>query len=307
MKILVVGIGGIGGFFGGFLHESGADVTFLVRPKRKKIVSENGLKIISSLGNINIQPNLILADELQPIYDVVLISCKTFDLKQALNDLSAIKGKGIIIPFLNGIEHFRMLDKTFGEENVMGGLAIISSTLHQDGSIEHFGNLRQNITFGNRDNKKNDILLTFYEICKKSKFDVTLSEQINSDLWKKWVFISTVAGATTLFGCSLGDIVKHNFGEKIISDLYKECRLIAESYGYTIEDEEANNIVKSITAPGSPIKASMQRDVEKNSFTEHEEIFGDLISKANINKIECPILMSCYIKMKVYQETLNLN
>jgi 2-dehydropantoate 2-reductase len=250
---------------------------------------------------------LILADELQPIYDVVLISCKTFDLKQALNDLSAIKGKGIIIPFLNGIEHFRMLDKTFGEENVMGGLAIISSTLHQDGSIEHFGNLRQNITFGNRDNKKNDILLTFYEICKKSKFDVTLSEQINSDLWKKWVFISTVAGATTLFGCSLGDIVKHNFGEKIISDLYKECRLIAESYGYTIEDEEANNIVKSITAPGSPIKASMQRDVEKNSFTEHEEIFGDLISKANVNKIECPILMSCYVKMKVYQETLNLN
>ena len=82
MKILVVGIGGIGGFFGGFLHESGADVTFLVRPKRKKIVSENGLKIISSLGNIHIQPNLILADELKPIYDVVLISCKTFELKQ---------------------------------------------------------------------------------------------------------------------------------------------------------------------------------------------------------------------------------
>ena len=119
--------------------------------------------------------------------------------------------------------------------------------------------------------------------------------------------VRDIAGATTLFGCSLGDIVKHNFGEKIISDLYKECRLIAEYDGYKIKDEEANNIVKSITAPGSPIKASMQRDVEKNSFTEHEQIFGNLISKAKTNKIECPILMSCYIKMKVYQEKLNLN
>ena len=305
MKILVVGIGGIGGFFGGFLHESGADVTFLVRPKREKIVSANGLKIISSLGNIHIKPNLILAKDLKPIYDVVLISCKTFDLEQALQDLSAIKGKGIIIPFLNGIEHFKMLDETFGTENVMGGLAIISSTVHQDGTIEHFGNLRQNLTFGTRDNSNNNILISFYEICKKSNFDVVLSEQINLDLWKKWVFISAVAGATTLFSCSLGDIVKHDFGPKILADLYNECRSIAKSCGYVIEDEEAKNIIKSITTPGSPIKASMQRDVEKKSFTEHEEIFGNLISKAQLYDIECPILMSCYIKMKVYQDKLN--
>ena len=305
MKILAVGIGGIGGFFGGFLHESGADVTFLVRPKREKIVSANGLKIISSLGNIHIKPNLILAKDLKPIYDVVLISCKTFDLEQALQDLSAIKGKGIIIPFINGIEHFKMLDETFGAENVMGGLAIISSTVHQDGTIEHFGNLRQNLTFGTRDNSKNNILIPFYEICKKSNFDVVLSEQINLDLWKKWVFISAVAGATTLFSCSLGDIVKHDFGPKILADLYNECRSIAKSCGYVIEDEEAKNIIKSITTPGSPIKASMQRDVEKKSFTEHEEIFGNLISKAQLSDIECPILMSCYIKMKVYQDTLN--
>ena len=305
MKILVVGIGGIGGFFGGFLHESGADVTFLVRPKREKIVSANGLKIISSLGNIHIKPNLILAKDLKPIYDVVLISCKTFDLEQALQDLSAIKGKGIIIPFLNGIEHFKMLDETFGTENVMGGLAIISSTVHQDGTIEHFGNLRQNLTFGTRDNSNNNILISFYEICKKSNFDVVLSEQINLDLWKKWVFISAVAGATTLFSCSLGDIVKHDFGPKILADLYNECRSIAKSCGYVIEDEEAKNIIKSITTPGSPIKASMQRDVEKKSFTEHEEIFGNLISKAQLYDIECPILMSCYIRMKVYQDILN--
>ena len=79
MKILVLGVGGIGGFFGGFLQESGADVTFLVRPKRKALLKKNKLKIISSLGNLNLEPNLILSNELKPIYDVILVSCKTDD------------------------------------------------------------------------------------------------------------------------------------------------------------------------------------------------------------------------------------
>ena len=125
MKILVLGVGGIGGFFGGFLQESGADVTFLVRPKRKALLVKNKLKIISSLGNLNLEPNLILSNELKPIYDVVLVSCKTYDLDQAMRDLKGVKGKGMIIPFLNGFTHMEKLDKEFGSENVIGGVAHI--------------------------------------------------------------------------------------------------------------------------------------------------------------------------------------
>ena len=105
MKILVLGIGGIGGFFGGFLQESGADVTFLVRPKRKALLIKNKLNIISPIGNLNLEPNLILSNELKPIYDIVLVSCKTYDLDQAIIDLKGVKGKGIIIPFLHGFTH----------------------------------------------------------------------------------------------------------------------------------------------------------------------------------------------------------
>ena len=303
MKILVLGVGGIGGFFGGYLHEIGADVTFLVRPKRKALLKANGLKVISPLGNLNLDPKLILAEELKPVYDIILISCKTYDLDQAIIDLRPTKGRGLIIPFLNGIAHMKKLDEEFGQDNIMGGVAHISSTVNQDGTIEHFSEFKK-LTFGNRNLSKNYVLKEFAEVCAKTKFDVVLSDDINLDLWKKWVFISTVAGATTLFSCSLGEIVKSDLGKKIIIDLFNECRSIAKLYKYDYEDIEADVILKTITTSGSPIKASMQRDVEKKSFTEHEQIFGDLITKAKKYNFECPILTSCYVRMNVYQETV---
>lgn len=301
MRILVLGIGGIGGFFGGYLQESGADITFLVRPKRKEILLKNGLNVISPLGNLKLKPNLVLSNELKPVYDIILISCKTYDLDQAILDLELAKGKGVVIPFLNGLTHLKKLDKEFGSEKVMGGVAHISSTINNQGTIEHFSEFKK-LTFGNRAKTQNQILEPFFAECKKTKFDVTLSEDINLDLWKKWIFISAVAGATTLFGCSLGEIVKHNFGKKIICDLYNEGRSIAKLCGFTFEDSEVKTVLNNITAPGSPIKASMQRDVEKKSRTEHEEIFGHLIAKAEENNFDCPILTACYLRMKVYEE-----
>ena len=303
MKILVLGVGGIGGFFGGYLHEIGADVTFLVRPKRRALLQANGLRIISPLGNLNLDPKLVLSDELKPVYDIILISCKTYDLDQAIIDLRPTKGRGLIIPFLNGVTHMKKLDEEFGQDNVMGGVAHISSTVNKDGTIEHFSEFKK-LTFGNRDLSKNNALKEFAEVCAKTQFDMTLSDDINLDLWKKWVFISTVAGATTLFSCSLGEIVKSDFGKQIIIDLFNECRSIAKLYKYDYEDSEADIILKTITTPGSPIKASMQRDVEKKSFTEHEQIFGDLINKGQKYSFDCPILMSCYVRMNVYQRNL---
>ena len=304
MKILVLGTGGIGGFFGGYLQDSGADVTFLVRPKRKVLLLKNNLKIISSLGNLNLKPNLILSNELKPIYDVILITCKTYDLDQAINDLKGIHGKGMIIPFLNGFTHMKKLDREFGSENVIGGVAHISSTLNTYGAIEHFSEFKK-ITFGDRSQSQNNDLLSFYNICKKAKFDVTLSEDITLDLWKKWVFIATVAGATTLFNCPLGEISNHAVGKKTLTGLYDECRSIAKFNSFIISDLETENILKNIMTPGSLIKASMLRDIEKKSYTEHEEIIGDLILEAKKFNFDCPILNACYLRMKIYRENFN--
>ena len=199
--------------------------------------------------------------------------------------------------------HLKKLDKEFGSDNVMGGVAHISSTINQEGTIEHFSEFKK-LTFGNRIPSQNYLLKPFLDMCKKTKFDAVISEDITLDLWKKWIFIATVAGATTLFSSTLGEISNHEVGKKTLTDLYKECRSIAEFNGYTLDDNESNNVLKNITFKDSPIKASMQRDVEKNAFTEHEEIFGHLISKAQNYNFDNPILTSCYLKMKIYKEKL---
>ena len=214
MKILILGVGGIGGFFGGSPQKSGADGTFLVRPKRKNLLLKTCLKVISPLGNLKLKPNLVLAKELTPIYDIILISCKTYDLDQAILDLKLTKGKGVIIPFLNGMTHLKKLDKEFGSDNVMGGVAHISSTINQNGTIEHFSEFKK-LTFGNRMPNQNYLLKPFLDVCEKTKFEAVISENITLDLWKKWIFIVTVAGATTLFVSPLGEISDHEVGKKI--------------------------------------------------------------------------------------------
>ena len=95
--------------------------------------------------------------------------------------------------------HLKKLDKEFGIDNVMGGVAHISSTINKDGTIEHFSEFKK-LTFGNRIPNQNYLLKPFLDMCEKTKFNAVISEDITLDLWKKWIFIATVAGATTLFG-----------------------------------------------------------------------------------------------------------
>ena len=127
MKVLILGIGGLGGFFGAHLQKTNCDVTFLVRDKTKKIVSETGIKILSDFGNFKINPILITKKDLKINYDVVIISCKAYHLDEAISDLKPSQKNAIIIPLLNGQAHINKLEKAFKKENVFGGVAHVSS------------------------------------------------------------------------------------------------------------------------------------------------------------------------------------
>src|SRR6059058_7109 len=128
MRILVVGAGAIGGYFGGRLLQSGADVTFLVRPKRAAELAEAGLVIKSPLGDAALKnPPTVQADNLNKTFDLVLLSCKAFDLHDAINSFSPAVGPDTaIIPLLNGMRHLDSMDAKFGRGRVLGGLCAIA-------------------------------------------------------------------------------------------------------------------------------------------------------------------------------------
>ena len=150
MKCLVLGAGAIGGYFGGRLVESGADVTFLVRPARRAQLERDGLRIESDLGNVSRPVGTVLADSVAPDYDVVLLTCKAYDLQSSMQAIApAVGPQTAVIPLLNGLAHFAPLDALFGASRVMGGTCMIDATLGSDGVVHHGGTL-QRLVFGER-------------------------------------------------------------------------------------------------------------------------------------------------------------
>ena len=136
MKILIVGAGAVGGYFGGRLAQAGRDVTFLVRPARAKQLSQDGLRIISPHGDVVITPKLVSADEIDTPYDVVLLSVKAYALEAAMNDFAAAVGpETMIFPVLNGLRHVELLAKRFGEHAVIGGVCLVAAEIDGEGRI----------------------------------------------------------------------------------------------------------------------------------------------------------------------------
>ena len=129
MRILVLGAGGIGGYYGGRLAAAGVDVTFLVRPRRAEQLARDGLVIRSPLGDARLTVNTMLRERLEPGWDAILLSCKAFDLDDAIATIRPGAAGALIVPLLNGLRHLDALDAAFGPDQVAGGVAQIAVTL----------------------------------------------------------------------------------------------------------------------------------------------------------------------------------
>jgi len=303
MKVLILGAGGLGGFFGAHLQKTNCDVTFLVREKTKKLVSENGIKILSDFGNFKINPILITKAELKTNYDVVIISCKAYDLDEAIADLKPSQKNTIIIPLLNGQAHINKLEKAFKKENVFGGVAHVSSNTKSPGEIKHVGKIKR-LSFGCRYEVNQDIANDFYQLCRKADFQTILSDNINQDIWEKWMFIATIAGATTLFQTSIDNISIKSNGKTFIQNLWNECINISKENGYELRPEAKNLYEDLLFKSDVPFKASMLVDMEKKLMTEHEHIFLEFIKLGKKKKLNTSLLETCHLNMSIYEDNL---
>ena len=205
MRILVVGAGAIGAYFGGRLVEAGEDVTFLVRARRAAQLAEQGLVIRSARGDARIAaPPTVQADAIAGPYDAIVLSCKAFDLQGAIDSFAAAVGPQTkILPLLNGIAHIDTLVARFGEAPVLGGQCQISTTLEPDGTVRQFGDM-QALSLGERSEPAGPVTQAL--AAALAPCGGRLSETIVQDMWEKWVFISTIAASTCLMRASIGDV-----------------------------------------------------------------------------------------------------
>jgi 2-dehydropantoate 2-reductase len=299
MRILVVGAGAIGGYFGGRLLEAGADVTFLVRARRAAQLARTGLIIRSPRGDLDLPaPPTIQSETLRQPYDLILLSCKAYDLDGAIQSFAPAVGPStMILPLLNGMRQLDSLHRRFGEGHTLGGLCLISASLDPEGRILHLNELHS-LTFGERAGPRSPRVEAIATAFASARFDSQLSEAILQEMWEKWVFIATAAGLTCLMRAAIGDIVAAGGSDLAIS-LFEECAGIAGRQGHPPGPATADRIRAMVTAPGSPITASMLRDIENDAPVEADHIIGDLISRGDAPS--CRLLRIAYLHLKAYE------
>ena len=297
MRILVVGAGAIGGYFGGRMLAAGSDVTFLVRARRAAQLAERGLVIRSARGDLDLaSPPTVQAGAIPGPFDAIVLSCKAFDLDGAMDSFAPAVGPATkILPLLNGMAHIDTLAARFGEAAVLGGQCQISTTLEPDGTVRQFGDL-QALSLGERDGAAGDVTRSLAEalaVCGGR-----LSETIVQDMWEKWVFITVIAATTCLMRASIGDVEAAGAAEVPLG-IAAECAAIAEHCGHAARPAMLERLRSVVSTPGSPFTASMLRDVERGGPVEVEHVLGDLLRRGGEEPY--PLLRLAYLHLKAYE------
>jgi len=306
MRILILGAGGTGGYFGGRLAQAGADVTFLVRPARAQQLRERGLQIRSPLGDADIAVAFVLAEALEAEaarrpFELVILSCKAYDLDTSIDAIAPAMHAGTtLLPILNGLRHYPLLDQRFGAERVLGGLCFISATKGDEGEVLHLAP-PASVTFGERygdaDSARTHELAKLFA---QAQVDHVSSPHIALALWTKYTFLTALAAGTCLMRAPVGGIVASEGGAQVMRALYAECLAVAEAAGETVAAAEQDRALALLTAPGSPIKASMLRDLEAGQRVEAGHIVGDMLHRARSAGVQAPLLGAAWCHLQAY-------
>jgi len=304
MRLLVLGAGGTGGYFGGRLAQAGVDVAFLVRPARAALLRERGLRIRSPLGDADVPVQVLTAEALPAAapFDLVLLGCKAYDLDTAMDAIApAVAAGAAVVPLLNGLRHYEALDARFGSANVLGGLCFISAALAADGGILHLGR-PASMTFGERAGQPPDARLqALSAACTQAGIDHQYTADIAQAQWVKYTFLAALAAGTCLMHAPVGTIVAGEGGAEFMAALHAECVAVAAAEGQPVPATAQATARETLTASDSPMKASMLRDLEAGQRVEAAHIVGDMVHRAAAHGIAAPRLQAAWVSLQAYE------
>jgi 2-dehydropantoate 2-reductase len=303
LRILVVGAGAIGGLFGGRLVQAGRDVTFLVRPQRASIIERDGLWIRSPLGDLNLKPQLLSAEDIRQPFDVIVLSVKAYSLASALDTIGkAVGTQTMILPLLNGMQHMDLLQQRFAR-NVVGGICRAVVQLNEEGEIEQRTGLQQ-IAYGELDGSASSRITALDATLQGAGLDATLSSHIVQDMWDKWLQLASLGAATCLLRGTIGEIAAQPYGPALSTALLECCTNIARACGHPPSDAYLTSTHAAMTQQGAPTTTSMYRDLLAGHPVEADQILGDLIRRGSAAGVDCRLLQAAFVALRIHQSRL---
>jgi 2-dehydropantoate 2-reductase len=290
LKILVVGAGAVGGYFGARLTQADRDVTFLVHAKRAAEIKTSGLRILSPHGDLTLHPKIVTADQISGHYDLILLSVKSYALSGAIDDFaSAVGPETMILPVLNGMRHIDLLVARFGEHAVLGGVCMVATEVDQEGRITQLAEF-QSLTYGELDDRTTPRLQELDETLQGAGFDAAISNQILSDMWQKWVQLASVGAITSVSG-----------GSALSVSSLQECVAVANACGYPQSGTFVERLTAELTSPSSQMTTSMYRDLKKGAPVESDSIIEDLLNRGRKHGLTMSILQAASANLSIYQ------
>ena len=301
MKILIVGAGSTGGYFGARLVQAGRDVTFLVRPARAAALRETGLQVLSPLGDFSVAPRLVQAGQIEQPFDIVLVTVKAFGLAAAMADFApAVGPQTLILPVLNGMKHIDDVQARFGAERVAGGVCRVSTTLDPQGRIVHLSPMHE-LVYGELDGRTTARIEALHACMSDAGFDAQLSPRIAQGLWDKWILLATLGGVCTLARGNVGEIAATDGGADLVRAFLAEAVAVAGAAGFAPSPRTIDFIVGVLTAPGSTLTSSMYRDLVGGEPVEADQILGDLRARARRANLATPLVSAAFVQLDIHQ------
>jgi len=304
MRTLVLGAGAVGGYFGGRLAEAGRDVTFLVRGQRAATLAEQGLAVESALGDFRVPVKTTTADAIPGRYDLVLLTAKHYDLDAAIDAIRPAVGPDTaVLPLLNGLVHLDTLDRAFGPERVLGGVAYVGAVLLPDGRIRHVNRL-SGIAFGERGGGISDRARAIEKLFAGTPVSAPANDNILQEMWEKFVMMGAMAGMNCLMRGNIGEIVATEDGEALMRAALRESQAVAEAAGFAPRPQSRDRVSAMLTERGSVNSASMRQDLEAGRRTEADAIVGDMRRRAAALGVDTPLLRAAYCHLQVHENRL---
>ncbi|MFC3125224.1 ketopantoate reductase family protein [Pseudoroseomonas globiformis] len=302
MRILVLGAGALGGYFGARLIEAGADLAFLVRPQRQEHLARHGLSVECPVFGGWRQPvTALLPEEARPGWDLILLSCKAYDLEAAIEALRPAAVGAAILPVLNGLDHIGRLQAAFGEAAVLGGTAKIRATLGADGVVHNLSDWRS-ITLGEWRGGTSERCERFAALARRGGIEAKAVPDIQGAMWAKLVHLGTVAAGTVLLRGSTGQIARAEGGTDFMLTLLERNAAIAAHHGHPVTPEFLAEYHTLLSDRTGRYTASMLRDLEAGGRIESQAILGTLLRLGREAGVDTTLHALAWLHARTYEE-----